>query len=538
MAKKKSKKAQIGGIGVIYARFSSHNQRDVSIEQQVEAATKKAAEYGINILNVYSDRAVSGKTDKRADFQKMMRDAEKGKFQFVVAWKSNRIGRNMLEAMMNEAKLQAWGVRVIYVEENFDDTAAGRFAARSMMNVNQFYSESMAEDIKRGMVDNAKKCMINGRPNYGLKKSQDGKLEIDVPAANVLLEIAERVIAQEPFVDIYNDLNARGIKSPSGGKWNRSSFQNLLTNERNRGVYIWGDIRIEGGLPRLMSDEMYYKLQEVLKTKKNARGRHRVYGDYLLTGKLFCGHCNAPMTGYSGTSKSGALHHYYVCQKRRTEHTCKKENVRRDDIELAVAQAIRDYALQPDVIEWIADSTVAYAKKQEEGSHIAVLEDRLNDTNKSINNIMNAIEQGIFTDTTRERLLQLEEEKSNLTIKIKLEKDNIIKVSKEDIITGLSMFRDGDLNDKNYIAKLFDTFLVAVYLYDNDMKIVFSFTGKNNTVNLPFDISKLEKAENNTAERCSYKLSSGRPNIAQTNTPTIFMVDSVFVLLCPFCKSQ
>ena len=148
MAKKKSKKLQTGGIGVIYARFSSHNQRDVSIDQQVDAGMKKASEYGIQIVKVYADRAISGKTDKRADFQRMMRDAEKGEFQFVVSWKSNRMGRNMLEAMINEAKLNALGIRVVYVEENFDDTAAGRFAARSMMNVNQFYSESMAENIK------------------------------------------------------------------------------------------------------------------------------------------------------------------------------------------------------------------------------------------------------------------------------------------------------------------------------------------------------------------------------------------------------
>lgn len=92
----------------------------------------------------------------------MMRDAENGKFQYVLAWKSNRMGRNMMQAMVNEARLVDCGVKVFYAEEDFDDNAAGRFALRSMMNVNQFYIENMAEDVKRGLYDNAKKGLVNG----------------------------------------------------------------------------------------------------------------------------------------------------------------------------------------------------------------------------------------------------------------------------------------------------------------------------------------------------------------------------------------
>lgn len=89
---------------VIYARYSSHNQREVSIEQQIAECTKHAAALGLRIVGTYEDRAISGKTDNRPRFQQMMRDAEKGKFQAVVAWKSNRIGRNMLQAMVNEGE--------------------------------------------------------------------------------------------------------------------------------------------------------------------------------------------------------------------------------------------------------------------------------------------------------------------------------------------------------------------------------------------------------------------------------------------------
>ena len=174
MARKKNIAA--GQNAVIYARYSSHNQREVSIEQQVRECMKHAAELGLHVVGTYEDRAISGKTDKRPNFQRMMRDAEKGKFQAVVAWKSNRIGRNMLQAMVNEAKLEDCGVKVFYAEEDFDDTAAGRFALRNMMNVNQFYSENMAEDITRGLYDNASKCMANGRQPLGYKRGEDGRV--------------------------------------------------------------------------------------------------------------------------------------------------------------------------------------------------------------------------------------------------------------------------------------------------------------------------------------------------------------------------
>ena len=150
----------------------SHSQKDASIEQQIRECLAYARAQNIHIVASYEDRAVSGKTDRRAEFQRMMKDAEKGNFQYVIAWKSNRMGRNMLQAMMNEARLNDMGIRVLYAEEDFDDTAAGRFALRSMMNVNQFYSENMAEDIKRGLHDNAINCKITAPSRSAIRRAK------------------------------------------------------------------------------------------------------------------------------------------------------------------------------------------------------------------------------------------------------------------------------------------------------------------------------------------------------------------------------
>ncbi len=486
-----------GDVGIIYTRYSSHNQRDVSIEQQIKEGMAYAQELGIPIIETYADRAVSGKTDKRKDFQRMMRDAAKGKFQYVIAWKSNRMGRNMLEAMINEAKLDEMGIRVLYIEEDFDDSAAGRFAARSMMNVNQFYSENMAEDIKRGMYDNAAKCMItNGALPFGYKKGEDKLYAIDEPKDAIVREIFSRVVCGEPLVDIAADLNSRGIKTSAGNAWNKGSFHRMLANERYRGIYIYGDVRIEGGVPRIVSDELFFKAQEVLKMRKGVKGRHSVNGDYLLTGKLFCGRCNSHMTGISGTGRHGSTHYYYICRKRRFEKTCDKEMVRRDLIELTVAKAIREHFLKDGVIEAIADHTVNYFKSQAAMSTVSVLEDELAEVKKSIKNLMTAIEMGIITDTTKARLLELESEQTRLSAKIKVERSNLIDISRDDIISGLEMFRDGDVTSKKYQAKLFNTFLIAVHVYDDDLRLQLNFAGKNDALTVPLDASVIANIEN------------------------------------------
>ena len=171
MASQKYKKKSDNLIitGVIYARYSSHSQKEESIEQQIEECTAFAVTNGISVVGIYADKAISGRTDRRNEFQRLMRDAEKRKFDVVIAYKSNRISRNMLNALQYESRLDSFGIKTLYAKEEFGNTAAGRFALRTMMNVNQFYSENMAEDIRRGLKDNAAECKVNGSLPYGYK---------------------------------------------------------------------------------------------------------------------------------------------------------------------------------------------------------------------------------------------------------------------------------------------------------------------------------------------------------------------------------
>ena len=495
MAKKKK---PAGGNAIIYARYSSHNQRDVSIEQQIEACRKHAAELGLTIIATYEDRAISGRTDNRPAFQRMMHDAENGKFSYVLAWKSNRMGRNMMQAMVNESRLMDCGIKVYYAEEDFDDSAAGRFALRSMMNVNQFYSDNLAEDVRRGLMDNASKCMANGKQPLGYKRGEDGKVAVDEPAAAIVREVYTRVASGELFTDIARDLNRRGIKTADKGEWNKNSFHRLCSNEKYRGIYIYGDVRIEGGIPTIIDDTLWYKVQEALRVKKLKRnGRHRPGDeDYLLTGKLRCGKCGGYMIGMSGRSKTGEIHYYYTCQNRRVGRTCDKKNIRRDVIEPAVAQAIKDYCLTDDAIEWIADKTVEYWEKADRNLQLDSIEGDLAAVQSSISNVMKAIEMGVVTETTRDRLIELEKQRTDLKSKLALAKEEVVHVDRKKLISSLLLFRNGNIHDRQYQEDLFKTFLISVYVYDDDdnghLKIVFNAFGDNNTVDLPIDFGETD----------------------------------------------
>lgn len=522
MAKKKK---PAGGNAIIYARYSSHNQRDVSIEQQIEACRKHAAELGLTITDTYEDRAISGRTDNRPAFQRMMRDAEDGKFQYVLAWKSNRMGRNMMQAMVNESRLMDCGVKVFYAEEDFDDSAAGRFALRSMMNVNQFYSDNLAEDVRRGLMNNASKCMANGRQPLGYKRGEDGKVVVDEPAAAIVREIYTRIASGEMFMDIARDLNRRGIKTQSGSEWNKSSFKVLCRNERYRGIYIYGDTRIEGGIPPIVDDVLWYKVQEVLKVKKS-KNRHHCPSDedYLLTGKLRCGKCGGYMIGMSGRSKTGDVHHYYACQNRRVGHTCDKKNIRRDVIELAVAQAIKQYCLTDDAIEWITDQTIAYWEDEERKLQIDSIENDLSAVQSSISNVMKAIEMGVITETTRDRLIELEKQQTDLKSKLALAKEEIVHVDRRDLISSLLAFRHGNVHDRAYQEKLFNAFLIAVYVYDDDhLKLVFNSFGKDDTVNVALDLGENDDSAGlSDVPKSSPILSNGQPKRHPSTSDVFF----------------
>jgi site-specific DNA recombinase len=519
-----------GQVAVIYARYSSHSQKEESIEQQVEECQGFAEREGLSVIEIYSDKAITGRKETRAAYQRMIRDAERHKFGVIIAYKSNRIGRNMLNALQFEERMDRHGVRILYVREEFGNTPAGRFAFRSMLNLNQFYSENMSEDITRGMRDNAVNCKVNnGRLPFGYCKGADGKYSIVPEEAEIIRAIYTKFLDGEQFVDIANELNSRGIRTRMGTTWGKSSFASILTNERYIGIYSWADVRVENGIPPIIEKEMFYKVQERLKTKKHAQGRHHETGDYILTGKLYCGKCGALMVGMSGTSGTGAKHYYYACQTVRGGGDCDKKSVRRDYIEDAVILHIRELLMSDDKIAWMVDTFMEYQQNTFESQQLKAAQDQLSAVQSEIQHTVDAIAQGLFTRSTKTKLESLEAEEDKQKREIEILTCNLRPQSRERVQYYFEKFRDGDFSDKGFRRSLVNQFIEAVYLYDDEMRITFGCT--NDKEPLSFSIITESAQDSSGTVRASSGMSH-QSRAKRTSYGSIYMIGSKFVMVC------
>lgn len=505
-------RATASAIGVIYARYSSHSQRDVSIRQQVDDCLRYAARHNIYIVALYADRHLTGRTDRRPDFHRMLRDSECRGWTYVVTWKNDRFARNRYDAAIYKAKLKKCGVRCLYSQEDIPAGPEGILLEAMLEGDAEYRSVAMAEDIKRGLAYNAANCMVTGAIPFGYRRAEDYHLELDPERAPIVREIFTRFLAGWQFSDIAADLNRQGIRTATGREWNKGSFHRMLNNERYTGVYIYGDVRTEGGIPVIISRDEWLAAQHRLHTKKHAQGRPAQRADYLLTGKLFCGRCGSPMVGISGTGKGGVIHHYYACQGRRVDHKCTKKNVRRDWLEDQVCRLAMGVVLQDDVIEWMADSVVDYQRRHRDDGTIAALKAQLKQAEAGRQNIMAALEAGIITASTKERLLELEGQVAKLKDAIDTEKALRPVYTRERVIYWLEGFRKGDLSDPVFRRKLVDAFVNAVYLYDDHIKLALNFTGRDSSVDLAF----IEGCDRDGATG-SYKVEVGPP----TNVPTL-----------------
>lgn len=464
-------------IGVIYARYSSHAQNDASIEQQVCECMEYARANGIDIIATFADRAVSGRTDRRPEFQRMMRQAKSGHFNTVLAYKSNRIARNMMDALVYEDKLSKLNVDVVYCKEEFGNNATGRFMLRTMMNMNQFYSENMSEDITRGMIDRAKQCKVNGMPPFGYRKGPDERLEIDPEQADAVREIFARVADGDSMAAIADDFNARCIRTAAGQKWTRSSFNTIIRNERYLGIYIYGDVRIPDGMPRILDDTTFARVQAILKGRGEVKGRRRGVGTYLLTGRLYCGLCGAPMTGRSGTSRHGHPYYYYECSRKMRHHTCDKRAIRREAAEDMVVGALCNTVLgDAGVREWMIQAVMQEQEARRAVSPLPRLRAEVADVDAAIANILKAIESGIFTASVNARLNELEARRADLQARIRAEEAGRAEVSADDIAAWLDSFSTGRADDPEFRRRLARTFLSRAYLYDDSITLIYAYT--------------------------------------------------------------
>lgn len=526
---------------VIYARYSSDNQRDASIDQQVKECRKYAELMGYDVIKVYDDRALTGKTDKRPSFLRMIRDSAKGDFKYVIVYALDRFSRNKYDSAIYKQKLKENGVRVLSAMEHITDDPTGQLMESILEGFAQYYSDELSQKIHRGLNDNAEKAIVNGSVPLGFRRGKDGHAEIVEEEAVIIREIFRRVNDGEPLIRIVEDFNRRGLRTKKGALWNKSSFNKILSNERYIGVYLYKNHRIPGGFPVIVEKELFDQVQDKIGAKPNARGdvnrRRTESGTYLLTGKLYCGHCEHPLVGVSGKGKSGNPFFYYCCNGKRLEHICDKQNVRRDPIELAVTQAVHYMLMNDDLLDWMADRAVEYQESPEDRQEAEGIIKALDDVMKRKKNLLTAIEvHGIFTDTTRDRIVELEKEEKELNRrKAGIDRRRGSYFTKDDILSYLEMLREGDVHDKKFQEQLIDAFVGRIFIFDDHFRIIFNFLkeGERREVDIPLEIEG-EGGVGTEASEGLYKLFTS-PHDGVIQTPiAVYFVKGWFVADFPF----
>ena len=507
---------------VAYARYSSAGQRDVSIEQQLSDIRQYAKREGYTIVKEYADHAKSGfkSAETRSAFQAMIASAKNGTFDTVLVWKTDRFSRSREDSAVYKGKLKRLGIRVIYVMEPIPEGSAGLLLESMLEATAEWYSRTLSENICRGMNDNARRCMHNGVKVLGYGFGSDGHYIVNPETAPIVRRIFDRYCSGYSAAIIARDLNAEGLTNVHGHPFTHANILSAVSNERYIGVYHWGATRIPDGMPAIITTTQFEEAQKM--KKKTARHVEQGAVEYLLTGKAFCGMCGAAMIGDSGTSRTGERHYYYSCQAHKAGKGCKKKSVQKEYLEDFVIDFILDTVLQEPEIERIIDAVMKAQMEAMKKSPLAAMEAELAEVNKKIANINNAIANGIWSDSTVVVLKDLEADAADLKKSIDFTRYSEEQLQdRKRVSFFLHQMVKGDRKDIALRRHIIHTFVNAVYLFDDHMKLAINNVEGNMRVPLE-DLPKIDISDMASGSDSSLL---APPNLTQSNQKvTVYLI--------------
>ena len=476
---------------VIYARYSSDKQTDQSIEGQLKVCHSFAERNGYTVIREYIDKALTGRSDDRPAFQRMIVDSARKQFECVLVYSLDRFSRNKYDNAVYKQKLKQNGVRVISTQENITDDPMGNLMESILEGFAQYYSEELALKVKRGMAINADNCRYNGGTTPLGYRIENKHYVIDEGKAPYVRAIFEMYAKGARATDIADYLNARQIRTATGVEFNKCSLHSILTNKKYIGYYTYAGTEIPNGVPRLISDELFYKVQEVLVRNKANAGHNKAKVEYLLTTKLFCGCCHSPMVGVSAKSCTGRVYRYYSCNKKQ-DGNCKMPNKSKDKIEYAVLKKAREMLTATNIDRITKAITKVYEKGQD-NSNLKRLQQKRREMEKGICYLLDALEAGQNVDLINERITAKRQELEALERDIAFEKTRHINLGEQEIRFFLSQLKKGNIKDVKYQRTLISVLVNAVYVYDDHLTIVFNASDNPVTI----DGIRFEEIEEN-----------------------------------------
>lgn len=455
---------------VIYARYSSYNQTEQSIEGQVHVCEKFAEENDIEIVGSYIDRAISGTSDKRPEFQKMISDSAGGQFQSVLVYKLDRFARNRFDSALYKKKLRENGVRVISATENITDTPEGIIMEGLLEAMDEYYSAELSRKCKRGLEESFKKGRFLGMVAPFGYKVVEHKLAVDDQTAPIAVEIFERYVKGERYTDIVSDLNRRGIPNAVGNKWIRTNLSKMLSNRIYIGEYTRSTMEEVMPCPAIISKDIFDKAQESRKERAHLKRERRTDFTYYLTGKIICGNCNGRMAGQSAQK---GKYHYYTC----AYGGCRKTSYRADELHEAVKGALKTY-LTPDKVEELALSAYEqYTCENQFPSDNEIVKSQLAKVEKQLKNGINAILNGADSIALKNAVAELEAHKQKLEERLKEVESQPPKLTYDHFYWSLKRIIE-KASDTNF-KRLVDTLINCVVIKDKTAVVFINLTDEN-----------------------------------------------------------
>ena len=322
----------------------------------------------------------------------MIKDSAKNFFETIIVWKLDRFSRNRYDSARYKHLLKKNGVKVVSAKETIAEGSEGILLESLLEGMAEYYSADLAEKVKRGMTENAKKGKWNGGAiPFGYFVNQDQRLQIDPVTAPIVKEIFQMCYDGKTIKEIHHILSERSILHPNGKPLRYNAVRYILTNRTYIDEYHHSGITIENGVPAIISENLFNRVQLEIKKNAHAPARHTADEDYLLTTKLFCGKCGAMMVAQAGTSSKGPVYRYYACVRQK-KHQCDKKMVSKNKLEDFIVCKTMEFLQDDEMIEKLSELLVKL--QNSESTLLPRLEEQLSEKEKEIENIVNAVQKG------------------------------------------------------------------------------------------------------------------------------------------------
>ena len=312
---------------VVYARYSSSNQTEQSIEGQMHVCQDFAKRNNIIIVDSYIDRAISGTTDERDSFQRMLKDSDNQKWNYVLVYKLDRFARNKYEAAIHRKHLKDNGVKLLSAMENIPETPEGVLLESLLEGMNQYFSEELAQKVSRGLHESRMKGHCIGSVPFGYTKENNKMLTINENEQKVLQRIFEDYASGKTILQISRDLEKENI-TYNGKLFIPQTIRHFLKRKIYTGEYSINGKSYNNIYPPIISKDLYDKVQKRMALTRYGcrKDNHEIF---RIKDKLYCGHCNRKMYPFSTKSHNGNYLRYYKCISTR-KNNCLTKNYRKE----------------------------------------------------------------------------------------------------------------------------------------------------------------------------------------------------------------